>query len=79
MLWGAQKRDIGDEKAALNEEHTYVSLITRKLRPTIKRFDAFGHFIPTVVFIFLTVGAWKAGWVSMLQLEVRIGVIRFPI
>jgi len=65
---------------ALNEEHTYVSLITRKLRPTTKRYlDAVGHAIAMVVFLFLAVGAWQAGWASMLQLEVRIGVIRFPI
>ena len=65
---------------ALQEEHTYVSLITRKLRPTIKRYiDALGHLVGTVIFLFLAVGAWQAGWASMLQLEIRIGVIRFPI
>jgi TRAP-type C4-dicarboxylate transport system permease small subunit len=65
---------------ALNEEHTYVSLITRKLRPTNKRYiDAFGHLVGAVILVFLTIGAWQAGWASMLQLEIRIGVIRFPI
>ena len=65
---------------ALNEEHTYVSLITRKLRPTSKRYiDAFGHLIGAIVLVFLTIGAWKAGLVAMFQLEIRIGVIRFPI
>ena len=65
---------------ALNEEHTYVSLITRKMRPTNKRYiDAFGHLVGALVFLFLTMGAWQAGWIAMLQLEIRIGVIRFPI
>jgi TRAP-type C4-dicarboxylate transport system permease small subunit len=65
---------------ALSEEHTYVSLITRKMRPTTKRYiDAFGHMVGSLIFLFLTIGAWQAGWASMLQLEIRIGVIRFPI
>lgn len=65
---------------ALNEEHTYVSLITRKMRPTTKRYiDTLGHLVGALIFLFLAIGAWKAGWASMLQLEIRIGVIRFPI
>lgn len=71
---------LGIAYVALYEGHTYVSMITRKLRPTIKRYiDALGHLVGAIIFFFLTIGAWKAGWVAMLQLEIRIGVIRFPI
>lgn len=65
---------------ALKEEHTYVSLITRKMRPSSKRYmDALGQFIGGLAFGFLAWGAWEIAWSSMMQLEVRIGVIRFPI
>lgn len=65
---------------ALKEEHTYVSLMTRKFGQKIRRLlDSFGQLVGALAFGFLSWGAWEAGWISMLQLEIRIGVVNFPI
>jgi TRAP-type mannitol/chloroaromatic compound transport system permease small subunit len=41
--------------------------------------DAFANFLGGVVVAILAFGAWKIAYESVVELEMRIGVFRFPI
>jgi TRAP-type C4-dicarboxylate transport system permease small subunit len=65
---------------ASQEEHTFVTLLTRRLPGFITRsMDAFANFLGGVVVAILAFGAWKIAYESVVELEMRIGVFRFPI
>lgn len=67
-------------RVASLEEHTFVTLTTRRFPPTVKRLlDLFGAMLGFVVFGIVAAGAWEAACQSVLSLEMRIGVFRFPI
>ena len=62
------------------EEHTIVGLITRNLRSSTKRFlDALSSALGALIFGIFSWGAWARAWESVVILEVRIGVYRFPV
>lgn len=61
-------------------EHTFVTLTTRKLPPVVRKImDIFGFILGFIVFGIIAVGAWEIGYQSVLSMEMRIGVFRFPI
>lgn len=65
---------------ALVEEHTQVTIMTRRLRPSTNRLiEAFGYLFGALIFTFLAYGAWRIAWDMFRILENRIGVYRFPI
>lgn len=65
---------------ALVEEHTQVTIMTRRLRPSTNRLiDAFGYLFGALIFTFLAYGAWRIAWDMFHIFENRIGVYRFPI
>jgi TRAP-type C4-dicarboxylate transport system permease small subunit len=71
---------LGIGYVALSEEHTQVTILTRKMRPSVKRYlDAVAYLFATVIFGVLAYGAWPIAWRSTLSLEIRIGVFDFPI
>ena len=71
---------MGAGYVTLKEEHVYVTIMTRKLHPSLKRIlDAFGALFGAGVFTIIAWGAWLQAWASIIQLEVRIGVYRFPL
>ena len=71
---------LGAAYVALREEHTYVTLMTRKLRPPIKRLiDSFAQLIGASAFTFLAVGAWFSAVESVRKMEIIIGVYSFPV
>ena len=60
--------------------HTNVSILTRHLPGRYQLLlDTLGHLMGLVVFSILGWGGWKIAMTSVLQLEMRIGVFRFPI
>lgn len=62
------------------EDHTFVTVITRKLPGSTRRsLDAFANFLGAIVIAILAVGAWDIALSSVAELEMRIGVYRFPI
>jgi TRAP-type C4-dicarboxylate transport system permease small subunit len=71
---------LGIGVVALTEEHTQVTIITRKMPKSVKRYlDAAAYLFAAGLFGFLTLGAWPIAWDSTLMLEIRIGVYHFPI
>ncbi|MBW1773465.1 MAG: TRAP transporter small permease [Deltaproteobacteria bacterium] len=71
---------LGIGYVALKEEHTQVTIITRRMRPSVKRYlDAAVYLFGAITFGVLAWGAWPIAWNAMLTLEIRIGVYRFPI
>ena len=66
--------------AALKEEHTQVTITTRKLSlRTTRLIDASAYLFAAVVFGMLTYGAWPLAWKSIAMQEIRIGVYNFPV
>lgn len=64
----------------LREEHTNVTIVTRKFPLRVQRFiDSFANLFGGVVFAIFAYGAWKIAFTAILKLEMRIGVFRFPI
>ncbi len=64
----------------LKEEHTNVTIMTRKFSPRAQRFfDSFANLFGGIVFAIFAFGAWKIAFTALLKLEMRIGVFRFPI
>lgn len=71
---------MGIGYAALKEEHTQVTIITRRLPPrTIRLIDALAYLFAAAIFGMLTYGAWPLAWKSIGMQEIRIGVYNFPI
>lgn len=67
-------------RVASVEEHTFVTMTTRWLPRPIKRgMDCFGFLLGMLVFGIISVGAWEIAYGSLLKMEMRIGVYRFPI
>jgi TRAP-type C4-dicarboxylate transport system permease small subunit len=67
-------------RVAAMEDHTYVTIITRRLPGYVTRsMDWFGNLIGAFVVGIMGAGAWNIALHSTLQLEMRIGVFRFPI
>lgn len=64
----------------LKEEHTNVTILTRRFPLKIQRLiDSFANLFGGVVFVIFAYGAWKIAFTAILKLEMRIGVFRFPI
>lgn len=71
---------LGIGPVALSEEHTQVTILTRKMRPSIRRYlDAAAYAFGAVIFGIMAYGAWFVAWSMVLILEMRIGVFHFPI
>ena len=71
---------LGIGYVALKEEHTQVTIVTRRMRPSTKRyFDAVAYLFGGITFAVLAWGAWPIAWNAMINMEIRIGVYRFPI
>jgi TRAP-type C4-dicarboxylate transport system permease small subunit len=65
---------------ALEEGHTNVTILTRKFPFRVQRLmDSFSHIFGMVIFSILAWGGWRIAFASVKQLEMRIGVFRFPI
>jgi len=62
------------------EDHTYITMLTRQLPKYITRsMDASGNFLGGLVTGLLAYGAWIIALDSIMRLEMRIGVFRFPL
>jgi TRAP-type C4-dicarboxylate transport system permease small subunit len=71
---------MGIGYVALSEGHVQVTILTRKMRPSLRRYlDAAAYASGTVTFGLLAYGACLIAWNSTLLLEIRIGVFHFPI
>ena len=71
---------LGAPTVASREEHTFVTILTRKLPGSIRRaLDAFANLFASIVISMLAWGGWQAAYHSVMRLEVRIGVYNFPI
>jgi len=71
---------MGVGYVALMEGHTYVTLMTRKWKPSGTRFlDGLNSLFGAVVFSFIMWGAWISAYESCCKLEMIIGVFRFPV
>jgi TRAP-type C4-dicarboxylate transport system permease small subunit len=71
---------LGIGYVALAEEHTQVTIVTRRMRPSVKRYlDAAAYLFATVIFGILAYGAWPIAWWSAFSQEIRIGVYDFPV
>jgi TRAP-type C4-dicarboxylate transport system permease small subunit len=67
-------------RVASLEQHTYVTLMTRKLPGSLRRsMDALGNFIGGLIIGIIAYGSWEMAYSSIIRLEMRIGVFRFPI
>lgn len=67
-------------RVASLDDHTYVTLVTRKLPDYITRsMDAFANLLGGVITTILVFGAWEIAITSIVRMEMRIGVFRFPI
>lgn len=67
-------------RVASLEDHTFVTMTTRKLPPAVKRgMDCFGFLLGMSVFGIISLGAWSIAYDSVLKMEMQIGVFRFPI
>jgi len=71
---------MGIGYVALSEGHVQITILTRKMRPSTRRYlDAAAYASGTVIFGLLAYGACLIAWNSTLLLEIRIGVFHFPI
>jgi len=65
---------------AMVEGHTQVTILTRWMRPSTRRvLDGLSYLFAALIFGFLAIGACTIAFHSVLALEIRIGVYRFPI
>ena len=71
---------MGIGYAALKEEHTQVTIITRRFSlRTTRLIDSLAYLFAAVIFGMFTYGAWPLAWQSILLQEIRISVYNFPI
>jgi TRAP-type C4-dicarboxylate transport system permease small subunit len=71
---------LGIGYVAFAEEHTQVTILTKRLRPSVRRFlDSAAYGFGAIIFGILACGAWPMAVASTLRLEIRIGVFHFPI
>lgn len=65
---------------ALGEGHTNVTILTRNFPDSLQKLlDSFSHFLGIIIFSILAWGGWRIAFASAKQLEMRIGMFRFPI
>lgn len=71
---------LGAAYVALYWGHTNVIILTMRFpHRAQKLLDAFAHLFGAVIYSILTTGAWMTAFEKAAQLEMRIGVFRFPI
>lgn len=71
---------MGVAYVALDEGHTNVTILTRKFPDRVQSLlDSFAHLFGIIIFSILAWGGWQTAFASAKQLEMRIGVFRFPI
>lgn len=70
---------LGIGYTALCEEHTQVTILTRRMHKAVRRYlDAAAYLFGTLIFGIWSYGAWRIAWRSFRMLEVRIGYYNFP-
>lgn len=71
---------LGVAYVNLHWQHTNVTILTMRFSFRAQKYlDSFAYLFGVVIYSILTVGAWKIAIAQTGQLEMRIGVFRFPI
>lgn len=71
---------LGIGYVALSEEHTQVTILTRWMGKSSKRYlDAGSYLFGSLTFGVLAYQAWPIAMKSAMDLEIRLGVYAFPV
>ena len=71
---------FGVALVALEGGHVNVTFATEKLNPKTRFFiEGMGHLLAAVAFVYLSLSAWSIAHTSIMVLEYRMAVLRFPL